>query len=198
MGVGASRTRKERALNKYTKAVERYDRLKDKNVHINNLYRSSKKSLTWKQKVKKGFSNIYNRIRHFRRRTNNEKLESARKRAENELTSAEQFTYKANRENEASARRKLNKKVARMTKAERTQAAMDSFGNKGYNYENDMYYAPEDGERTGPKFRASFLDDYIAAWPHTAELEREYRRRKGADENYQKLKTLRRKLGTAV
>jgi len=198
MGVGASRTRKERALNKYTKAVERYDRLKDKNVHINNLYRSSKKSLTWKQKVKKGFSNIYNRIRHFRRRTNNEKLESARKRAGNELTSAEQFTYKANRENEASARRKLNKKVARMTKAERTQAAMDSFGNKGYNYENDMYYAPEDGERTGPKFRASFLDDYIAAWPHTAELEREYRRRKGADENYQKLKTLRRKLGTAV
>ena len=198
MGVGASRTRKERALNKYTKAVERYDRLKDKNVHINNLYRSSKKSLTWKQKVKKGFSNIYNRIRHFRRRTNNEKLESARKRAGNELTSAEQFTYKANRENEASARRKLNKKVARMTKAERTQAAMDSFGNKGYNYENDMYYAPEDGERTGPKFRASFLDDYIAAWPHTAELEREYRRRKGAEENYQKLKTLRRKLGTAV
>ena len=97
MGVGASRTRKERALNKYTKAVERYDRLKDKNVHINNLYRSSKKSLTWKQKVKKGFSNIYNRIRHFRRRTNNEKLESARKRAGNELTSAEQFTYKANR-----------------------------------------------------------------------------------------------------
>ena len=76
MGVGASRTRKERALNKYTKAVERYDRLKDKNVHINNLYRSSKKSLTWKQKVKKGFSNIYNRIRHFRRRTNNEKIES--------------------------------------------------------------------------------------------------------------------------
>lgn len=198
MGVGASRTRKERALNKYTKAVERYDRLKDKNVHINNLYRSSKKSLTWKQKVKKGFSNIYNRIRHFRRRTNNEKLESARKRAGNELTSAEKFTYKANRENEASARSKVNKKVTRMTKAERTQAAMDSFGNKGYNYENDMYYAPEDGERTGPKFRASFLDDYIAAWPHTAELEREYRRRKGAEENYQKLKTLRRNLGTAV
>jgi hypothetical protein len=198
MGVGASRTRKERALNKYTKAASRYNLLQKNNVHINNLYRSSKKSLTWKQKVKKGFSNIYNRIRHFRRRTNNEKIKSAKKRAENELTSAEKFTYKANRENEASARRKLNKKVARMTKAERTQAAMDSFGNKGYNYENDMYYAPEDGERTGPKFRASFLDDYIAAWPHTAELEREYRRRKGAEENYQKLKTLRRKLGTAV
>ena len=198
MGVGASRTRKERALNKYTKAASRYNLLQKNNVHINNLYRSSKKSLTWKQKVKKGFSNIYNRIRHFRRRTNNEKIKSAKKRAENELTSAEKFTYKANRENEASARRKLNKKVARMTKAERTQAAMDSFGNKGYNYENDMYYAPEDGERTGPKFRASFLDDYIAAWPYTAELEREYRRRKGAEENYQKLKTLRRKLGTAV
>lgn len=198
MGVGASRTRKGRALIKYQKAVEKYDRLKDKNVHINNLYRSSKKSLTWKQKVKKGFSNIYNRIRHFRRRSNNEKIESARKRAGNKLTSAEQFTYKANRENEASARRKLNKKVAGMTKAERTQAAMDSFGNKGYNYEDDMYYAPEDGERTGPKFRASFLDDYIAAWPHTAEVEREYRKRKGANENYQKLKTLRRNLGTAV
>ena len=116
MGVGASRTRKERALNKYTKAASRYNLLQKNNVHINNLYRSSKKSLTWKQKVKKGFSNIYNRIRHFRRRTNNEKIKSAKKRAENELTSAEKFTYKANRENEASARRKLNKKVARMTK----------------------------------------------------------------------------------
>ena len=181
MGTGASRPRKERALQKYVKAAETYDRLHNRNspLQLNNIYRSgkSRKALTWRQKLVKGTSNLFNRVRHLGRRSNTAKIRSAKRKAAEKLDRAEHQAFIANQQNEASAKEKLNRTVRGMTQRQKYNAAATSFRNQ-YNNVDDLSYPSLPGEPHGQHHRMSFIGDYMNAWPHTREVEREFKKRR--------------------
>ena len=176
MGVGASRPRKEQALRTWTRAAKKYNVLHRDNIQLNNLYRSSRsrRSLTWRQKARKHAGNLYNRVRHWRRRSNTAKIRSARQKAAAKLNRAQQLTFEAHQKNEASAKRKLNK-AARLPQRQRYNAAIQEYFDKGYLFENAAPRDPNNNTRFAPK-PGTLVQRWMNVWPHTQELERTVKR----------------------
>jgi hypothetical protein len=172
MGTGASRPRKEYALQKYVKAAKAYN-----DLHNTTQSGKSRKTPTWRQKLTKRAGNLFNRVTHWgQRRSNSAKLRSAKRKAAEKLNRAEHEAYIANQQNEASARAKINRTVRGMTQRQRYNAAVNSFRGKYNN--NNLSFPHLPGEPALPKHEASFMNAYMTAYPHTKEVERVYADRK--------------------